>query len=161
MSAAHLHVLRHRRGRDEEEAARDQAQASLLRREVQWRMLLEALGRWGRTEEVSPGRLRVHLEHPDAGTGERRVLTIVVTPGQWEHVLVTRAGGDPELYLDELLGPRDEDEHVVVFYDGDLVRSTREQLPPVRGRALERQLAEHRVDPDATPGWFASRPEGS
>jgi hypothetical protein len=103
--------------------------------------------------ELAPGRIEVRPSEGDP-------FTVVVTHDQWEDVLRNHAWADPELYIAELLGPRDEDETYVVFYDGDLARSTREKLPPVRGRAFERRLAELRVeDPDARPGWYAHSPE--
>ncbi len=64
------------------------------------------------------------------------------------------------MYISELVGPRDEDEKFLVFYRGDMVRSVRGELPPVRGRAFERRIARSRAEhPDAEFGWFAYRPE--
>ncbi len=64
------------------------------------------------------------------------------------------------MFFGDLLGPRQEDETFVVFYDGDLARSTREKLPPVRGRAFESKIAHARAKhPDAEFGWYAYRPD--
>jgi hypothetical protein len=126
--------------------------AQLPSREAQWQTLLGALRDEGTVREVAPGRIELRYS---AGA----VVTVVVTPDQWEMVLAHRAWGDVDMYIAELLGPRDGDETYVVFYDGDLVRSTREKLPPVRGRARERRLAETRAkDPDGQLGWFAYGP---
>jgi hypothetical protein len=104
--------------------------------------------------EVASGRIELHYS---GGT----VVTVVVSPDQWERVLVDHAWGDVDMNFAELLGPRDKDETFVVFYNGDLVRSTGEKLPPVRGRAWERRLAEARAKhPDAQFGWFAYRAAG-
>ena len=40
----------------------------------------------------------------------------VVSPHQWERVLVHHAWGDVDMYFADLLGPRQEDETFVVFY---------------------------------------------
>ena len=68
----------------------------------------------------------------------------VVSPDQWERVLVHHAWGDVDMYFADLFGPRQEDETFVVSYNGDLARSAREKLPPVRRRALKRKVAEAR-----------------
>jgi hypothetical protein len=86
-------------------------------------------------------------------------VTILVMPEQWEQVVAKHAGNDIAMYLDELLAPRQDDERFVVFFDGDLARSTREKLPPVRGQAIARRLADHRAaHPSAEVGWFAHTP---
>jgi len=122
-------------------------------RQEQWRLLLDALADEGTVREIGPGRLEVAVRDDD-------VVTVVVSPDEWEHVLAALDGGDigPGIYVAELIGPRDEDERFVVFYKGGLVRSTREELPPVRGRAHERELAELRAQhPD---GLYWSGPGG-
>ena len=102
-----------------------------------------------------PGRVGARGDHS---------FTLLVTPEQWEHVLRHHVGDDVDLYFADLLGPRDEDETFAVFdvfYAGDLVRSTREKLPPVRGRAFERRMAQLRANhPDGEFGWSAHPPEG-
>jgi hypothetical protein len=97
-------------------------------------MLLDGLtaAGGGASAEVSPGRIAVRTagddDHIDTSSS---VVTVIVTPGQWEELLAARALGNVEMYLAELLGPRDPDERFLVFYRGDLVRSIREELPPV------------------------------
>jgi hypothetical protein len=117
-----------------------------------WPAFRTELTAHGSPVEVAPGRIELRSF---AGA-----LTILVTPEQWEHVVATHAGNDVDIYLAELLEPRQDDEHFVVFYDGDLTRSTREKLPPVRGHALSRKLAEFRAaHPNAEFGWAAHAPQ--
>jgi hypothetical protein len=101
--------------------------------QVQWRMLLDALAGEGEVRELGPGRVEVT---PPGGDP----VTVVVSPDEWAGVLA--GTDDVDLLVAELLGPRDDDERFVVCYRGELVASTREELPPVRGRAYERTLAE-------------------
>ena len=118
-----------------------------------WRLLLDALGDEGDVQEVAPGRIELR---DDDGA----LVTLVVTAEEWERVWSEHAYGDVEMYLAELLGPRQEDETFVVCYENDLVRSTREQLPPVRGRALELRLARIRAEhPDGRFAWHAYPPK--
>jgi hypothetical protein len=118
-------------------------------REAQWQMPLGALADEGAVREVAPGRIELHVP---GGT----VVTVVVSPEQWERVLAGPAWGEVGLYFAELLGTRQEDEEFLVFNNGALARSTREKLPPVRGTAFERMMAEARADdPDAQFGWYA------
>lgn len=118
-------------------------------------MLLDALSTHGVVHEVAPGRIEV-----DDGTGD--VLTVVVRPDQWARELQEEEPADVDLYIAELVGPRDEDETFVVFHDGRLARSTREELPPVAGQAFARELAAIReARPEARLGWYAFPPEGS
>lgn len=158
MRAARNQAVRHSEG-DGWHERRARARASLPTRAEQWRILRDALGREGRVTEVGPGRFEVHLLDEEGSVTDGDVVTVVVTPEQWEELLVTRVGDDADLYVEELLGPRDDDERFVVCFNGDLVRSTRETLPPVRGRALERRFAELRAGgPRGKEGWFAYRP---
>ena len=116
-----------------------------------WPRLLAGLSEHGNPVEVAPGRVEL-----GSSTG---AITFLVSPDAWEQVVAVHAGNDIELYLDELLAPRQEDEVFVVFYEGDLARSTRANLPPVRGQAQARRLAEHRAaNPGATYGWSANTP---
>jgi hypothetical protein len=110
--------------------------ARLPGRQAQWQLLLDALAEQGTVREPGPGRVEVTMAAGD-------VVTVVVSPDEWELVLAEHESYGVGLHLAELIGPRDEDERFVVCYAGDLVRSTREDLPPVRGRAHERLLAEH------------------
>ncbi len=96
-------------------------------REVQWSLLLSALAvEAGPPVEVAPGRIDVRLADSD---DHSPVVTVIVTPDQWEDVLAAHGWRHVEMYVAELLRPRDPDEHFVVFYRGDLVRSIRESRP--------------------------------
>ena len=101
-------------------------------RATQWSLLLERLGREGDVTEVAPGRVVVRRR----GVAD---LTVVITPDEWEHVL--RRHGAPTSarvdFYDELLASGHPDEVFVVFWDGDLVRSVRGELPPVNGSLRE------------------------
>jgi len=134
-SAAGRLVERHRKGPAGLREG-DERRLAMPRPEAQWQILRAALRKEGAVREVAPGRVEV------LGPEGRVVVTVVVTPGQWEQVMADHVGGDVDLYFADLLGPRQEDETFLVFYNGDLFRSTREKLPPVRGRALEREIAE-------------------
>jgi hypothetical protein len=105
----------------------DRTVEDLPGRDEQWAILLELLGREGTTREVSPGRLEV-VRWPDG-----RILTVVLTPDQWEQYLL-RHGVDlePHNRFDMLLATGQRDQVFLVFWDGDLERSVREALPPVR-----------------------------
>ena len=151
-SAAHTHVEHHRR-RGAGRLVGDQGRPALPSREAQWQILLGALNHEGVAQQVSPGRI-------DVRTSDGTVVTFVVSPDQWERVLVEHASGDVGSYFADLLGPREDDQTFVVFYNGDLTRSTREKLPPVRGGALGRRLAQARAEPpEAKFGWYAHPPE--
>lgn len=67
------------------------------------------------------------------------------------------------MHLSETIAYPDPDERFVVLYEGSLHRSTRAELPPVRGRARERALAERRKKHPLRPGdgWYALTPDGS
>jgi hypothetical protein len=120
-------------------------------RDAQWAMLLEVMGSEGTAAEVAPGRIDVR--RPDG----RLDVTVVVTPDQWEQV-VAKHGIRREWLLEhfsELLASGHRDEQFLVFWKGDLVRSLREELPPVNGSVrsiLELQAARDRGEepyPDA------------
>jgi hypothetical protein len=114
-----------------------------------WEELLHA-GHWTPVQ-VAPDRIELREPH---GT-----VTMLVTPEEWEYVVATRAGRDIDIYLAEVLAPRQEDERFVVFYQGDLRRSIREKLPPVRGRAFAARMDALRAEnPTAEFGWFAHTP---
>lgn len=159
--AANQHTVRYRSGSDWL-VARDRVRAALPDRDVQWQMLLDALNAEGTVVEGLPTRIDVQLDDGDDGdAGPSDFVTVVVTPDQWEDVLVDHASHDVNLYMSELIGPRDDDERFLVFYEGDLVRSSREELPPVRGRAFELEIAELRARyPDAEFEWRAYPPDG-
>jgi hypothetical protein len=117
----------------------------VIARDEQWRMLLDALADEGTVRETGPGRIEVDID------GD--VVVVVVTPDEWERVLAGQA--DVSIYISGLLGPRDPDDRFVVYYKDHLVRSTREERPPVRGRALERELAELHAREPGRYGWVA------
>lgn len=117
------HVRQHRRG-----SRTGRRAPALPDRAAQWQILLDALASEGTAVEVAPGRIEVRK--PEGG-----LLTAIVSPDQWEQVLAEHAAGDTWMFFADLLGPRLSDEQYVVFYQGDLVCSTREKLPPVRGSA--------------------------
>jgi hypothetical protein len=140
--AASSHVGDHR-ARHSSSVARESARWPVPARDVQWQLLLAGLAaEAGPAVEASPGRIEVRIAdgHDHADT-DGPLVTVIVTPDQWEDVLAAHASGQVEMYLAELLGDRDPDEHFVVFYRGDLVRSIREELPPVRGSARAREFA--------------------
>jgi hypothetical protein len=147
--AAGSHAQRHRSG------VRP-ASPVLPSREEQWQLLLDTLRGEGEVREVAPGRIELRAE-------EEELITIVVSADEWEQVLAEHAWGDVEMFFGELLGPRQDDERFLVHYNGDLVRSIREELPPVRGRALDREFGRLRAEhPDDRFGWYAyppARPE--
>jgi hypothetical protein len=153
-SAAASHVERHRAAAGGSPAA-ESARGRLPAREVQWRRLMSALAvEAGPPVEVSPGRIQVRLADSDDHVDtDNPVVTVIVTPEQWEDVLAAHGWRHVEMYVAELLGPRDPDEHFVVFYRGELVRSIRAELPPVRGTARARAFRELRPG-----GWFAVAP---
>jgi hypothetical protein len=153
-SAAASHVDRHRAAASASAAA-ESPRDRLPARDVQWRLLLAALAvEGGPPLEVSQGRIEVRLaDGDDRADADSPVVTVIVTPDQWEDVLTTHGWRQVETYVAELLGPRDPDEHFLVFYRGDLVRSVREELPPVRGTAAGRRLGAVRPG-----GWFAVAP---
>lgn len=113
--AIHGHVRAHQPPRP--------ARPDLPGRDDQWAELLEHLGHEGTVEETSPGRIEVTLDGDE-------VLTVLVTPEQWEQVLLEN--WTLHDYFIDLLGPRKRDEQFIVFWEGDLERSVREDLPPVR-----------------------------
>jgi hypothetical protein len=150
-SAATSHVERHRVAASASPAI-ESARGRLPARDVQWGLLLSALAtEGGPAVEVSPGRIEVRLADCDDSTdADSPGVTVIVSPDEWADVLAAHGWRHVEMYVAELLGPRDPDEHFVVFYRGDLVRSIREELPPVRGRARAGRLGEERPG-----GWFA------
>ncbi|SDS10341.1 hypothetical protein SAMN04488570_1135 [Nocardioides scoriae] len=103
-----------------------------------WQDLLETLRPEGAVREVGPGRLEV--------ASDETTVTVLVTPDQWVEVVAAYVDDDLGMYVAELFGSRDDDEGFVVFWDGRLTGSTREELPPVRGRASERTVARLRAE---------------
>ena len=174
MRAARHHATHHQHGgRREQERPewRARARAGLPDRETQRQLLLQTLAHMGEAAQVAPDRFELRLRrNPDdvpAGAGGAaaldavpEVITFVLTPEEWEEVLVDEYGDDLGLHIGETLAMPDPDERFVVFYEGSLHRSTRAELPPVRGRARERAWArlraEHPLGPD--DGWYAFDP---
>jgi hypothetical protein len=174
-SAAHTHAVEHQHGgrlarrRAEYRAA---SRAALPDRDVQRGLLLQTLAGEGEVVQVAADRfdLRLRSEADGDGVGgvagpgvldaSPEVITFVLTPDEWEEVLVDEYKDDLRLYLAETLADPDPDERFVVFHDGSLHRSTREQLPPVRGRARERAWALWRSEHPLGPGdgWYAYDP---
>lgn len=154
----HQHGGRRARARAERRAA---ARAALPNREAQRHLLLQTLAEEGEVVQVAHDRFDLHLRQAeDGGLSEPEVITFVLAPEEWEELLVDEYAGDVRLYLAEALADPDPDERFVVFYDGSLHRSTKEQLPPARGRARERAWARWRAEhpPGPGAGWFAYAP---
>ncbi|WP_104108363.1 hypothetical protein [Nocardioides sp. 616] len=150
----HIHQLlwAHQPSREDERV--------LPSREEQQAMLLEVLGRQGEVEKAAPNRYVVRRRRRDD-------LTVLVTPDQWERVI--RRHGIRRAWLlehfDELFASTPEEERFLVFWDGDVTTSTREELPPAKKpspplRELRRRLAEARASGEDF-GWFAYSPDGS
>lgn len=152
-AAARRVIERHQRGLPPTPSADEVPPQPAGSEKAQWQLLLQTLDGEGEAQEVAPGRIRL-VEADSGGT-----VVFVVRPEQWQQVYVRHARGDLDLYFADLLGPRQDDETYVVFYRGRLVRSTRVELPPVRGSAFERRVAEaRRKNPGAAFGWYAYTP---
>lgn len=127
-------------------------------RDIQRAWLLQVLGRQGVVEEVEPDRYVVH-----AGDG-REDLVARITADEWEQVL-QRHGAPREASFDhyeELVASRGRGENVLVCWEGELVTSIREELPPVTDprpplREIRRRLAHARAS-GSDYGWFAYAP---
>jgi hypothetical protein len=147
---------------------RDPVRRELPTREELWTLLL---GQFSQTERLPTG---FH------GSWSDRALTVVITPEQWQELVIdteigcradygidaARAGDGPGAAIDELhetLATMDDDERFVVFDGRALVGSVRAELPPRAGTAREREHARvmrriaeaRRRDPQAGFGWFA------
>lgn len=171
MWAAGEQVRRHRHGGSEsrgQEQRRARARAALPDREAQRQLVLTALAGEGEVTTVAPDRieLRRRTDPSEDAVPEDpvpEVITFVLTPDEWEEVLVDQDEYGLGLALAETLSMPDPDERFVVFYEGGLRRSTRTQLPPVRGRARERALAQLQATHPLGPGdgWYAFDPSSS
>jgi hypothetical protein len=153
-SAASSHIRDHR-ARAPASPGRGPTRRPVPARDVQWRLLLDGLAaEAGPAVEVAPGRIEVRIaDRDDRADADSEVVTVIVTPDQWEDVLAAHGSRNVGMYVAERLGPRDSDEHFVVYYGGDLVRSIREELPPVRGTARARRFAA-----EGAGGWYAVAP---
>lgn len=173
--AARDHAVQHQHGgrRARRQAEwRAAARAALPDREAQLHLLLQTLAGEGEVAQVASDRFDLRLRRDADGdptegaigagvlNATPEVITFVLTPEEWEEVLVDEYNHDLRLYLAETLADPDPDERFVVFYDRSLHRSTREQLPPVRGRARERAWARLRAEHPLGPGdgWYAYEP---
>ncbi|CAM3678426.1 hypothetical protein [Nocardioides zeicaulis] len=125
-----------------------------LDRTEQHALLLEVLGGPSSVRQVAPDRFVL------SRAGRERWV-VVVTPEQWEQFLVRHGTHRASLseHVEELLaaGSSDDRDEFLVFWEGDLVKSVREELPPVSGsvrgllRAIER-------GPVPGAAWFAYTP---
>jgi hypothetical protein len=92
--------------------------------------------------------------------------TFVATADEWAQVLRRHHGRRARLFEDvaELVASSHRDEHFLVFWEGELVRSVRATLPPVSGglkALLGMQAARDRgEDPYAGGAWYAYTPVG-
>lgn len=144
--AAHRLVQRHRSGMVPR-SIEDLPDAA-----ARWQVLLDGLAGEGTVREVEPGRLELALAW---GEDEQRTVTVLVSPPEWDRVLLRRyVDLGPQDYFTDLIGPLDPDRQpFLVFWEDDLVASSREELPPVD------PPVETRVVPGGA--WFAYSPDGS
>lgn len=126
-------------------------------RAEQHAMLLEVLGAEGQVEQQGPSRHVVRRQG-------REDLVVLLTPEHWERV-IRRHGPRREWvreHLDELVASTPPEEHFLVFWEGDVTTSTREELPPVKKplpplREVRRRLREAQAS-GRSFGWFAHPP---
>ena len=140
------HILAHRGTASEASDLPDRA--------TQRAWLHEVLRFQGEFEELAPGRFVVRRSpaRPDR--------TFLVTLDQWEEV-VRKHGIRRSWLLDhfsELLASGHPDELFIVFWEGDLVRSTREELPPVNGSLRALTAMQAAGPPPAGAGWYTHTP---
>ncbi len=115
------------------------------------------LGGLGSARQVADGRLEVSIEDEESGTPDR--ITVLVTPEQWADFVVRH--DDWQMRLDEVLGPRKDDELFLLFMERGFARSIREELPPVRGGIeQERRSADLRAS-GAELRWVVSDRDGN
>ena len=134
---------------------RDRAHDNLPDRAAQHDLLLAVLGRYGDVYEQGADRYVVRRG------GEDR-LTVLVSPDEWEQVLRRNGTPDHVDFFEETVASTPRDERFFVFWDGDLVSSTREELPPLKipGPTL-RETRRRIAEAEATGqdlGWFAYTP---
>ena len=130
--------------------------AGLPPQEDLWREFLDVLALHGSITEVGPGRLEVV---PRGRDDDRMPFWVLITPEQLVEYHVDR-GGLPDLMgeLDEVLGPRHDDESFVLVVGGEFVASMREELPVVRG-GVEDELILQQIRQSGQVGeWFAHPP---
>lgn len=104
MSSIHQHVSAH------QSPATDRSDRLVAGEH--WAVLIEHLGHEGTVRELPSGRIEVTQIR---GGGEGEVVTVLVTPEQWELVMHRHIGPVPSDYFADLLGPRNDDELFLVF----------------------------------------------
>ncbi|MFB9768131.1 hypothetical protein ACFFOS_27390 [Nocardioides kongjuensis] len=114
-----------------------------------WHWLLDRLALNGTVHQEAHGRLAVIRED---GTS----FTVLVTPEQWALIgePLDPQADDPQDF--NQLNPEDT---YLVFYEDDLIWSTRPELPPIGwgaeiGRQIRQAIAQGRTD----VGWYAYAP---
>lgn len=125
-------------------------------RDAQHAMLLSVLGRYGEVEEERAGRYVVRR----AGRDD---IVVVLSADEWEQVL--RREGPPHDDFDsyeERFASTPREERFLVFWDGHLTSSVREELPPVKRphepmHVVKQRIAEARASRKDF-GWFAYMP---
>lgn len=104
---------------------------------------------------MAAGRIEVTLDEEPGPEG--RVVTLIITPQQW--AALREAGWYEYGGIGEALGVLDDDERFVIYRDGGLVRSIREEMPLVRGTATLRRIAAARkAKPGGQTVWLAYKP---
>lgn len=90
---------------------------------------------------------------------EGQAVTILVTAEQWEQVVARHGPRRAWLseHFSELLASGSRDDRYLVFWEGDLVKSVRAELPPVSGSTRNLNAA-HARGPVAGAKWFAYAP---
>lgn len=154
---------------------RDEVIAAIGTPDELYAEVLADLRTQGDVEVVLPGivRLTLRAEPGEVHLSAGRSIEIHVTPPQFHELVlegeISHRQGTPFdqkempgglgmalLYLDETIGPMQDDERFVVFHEGTFRASIRSELPPIRGTDSSPPQAE---GIDGT--WWASRPDGN
>lgn len=113
-----------------------------------WQWLLQRLALNGPVQQVGEGRLLVTTEK---GTS----FTVLVTPEEWARIATPL---DPDADDPQDFNQLSTEAAYLVFYEDDLVWSTRPELPPVTwGARLRREFLAARARGQTNIGWFAGR----
>ncbi len=117
-----------------------------------WQWLLERLALNGPVQQLDDGRLVVTVS--DGST-----FTVLVTPEEWAPIAAPLdPGADDPQDFNQLF----PEEAYLVFYEDELVWSTRPDLPQVRwGAELKRSFRAAQARGETNIGWFAERPPGT